>query len=420
MHSTSAPETKTRTAIPPYPRADSAPLARPSLSAETSAVIADRRMRWAPYLAGAAHREAPLATRFLPILAGDCAIDDGEIAWPATLYPAGFRNQVLTHCAIEPATSWVEEARRPDGVVHRMRCGRGLLAESDDWSGERRLRLALTLNVLSLYRATVELLGRYGRSFDRDPHLTYEVVRAAYQIGGMKRAVQALGALSSTRCPSLPIRLNAASRLIAHYARSGDDLQECGRWVERATAILPGHGTIGEADFATGMAASRVYRAIALYASRRREAAWVIETLHAAEAANDRLEPLVDNELRRLDLQQNERLILEAALKAYTASAGRVDPLGALVSAARLTALDAWDPYTRLTLGDAYWILEEDGRALESYDIAIRMGTIVGAHAAHRAAVLLARTGRLAEAKVWHARAVELDPAAAAAGLAGG
>jgi len=420
MHPPSTPETEARTAIAPYPRASSQPLSTLRLGPDTRTVVEERRRRWAPYLTGVRSRQAPLATRFIPILAGNGVIDDAEISWPATLYPAGFRHQVLNHCAIEPAASYIEEAQHTDSVVYRICHGRDLLAEAAGWSSQRRLRLALTFNSLSLYRATVEVLGRYGRSSKCDVHLTYEVARAAYQVGGMSRALQVFSALCSSSCPSLAIRLNAVSRLIAHYARSGDDLDACGRWVEVATAILPGPDTMESTDFAIRLAISRVHRAIALYASRRRETAWVTETLLAADAVNRKTERLVDSELRYLELQQNERLILEAALKAYVFSGGRVDPLGASVSADRLADIDPWDPYTRLSIGDARWILRDDQRALESYDVAIRMGTLVGAYAAHRGAVLLARTGRRAEAHLWRTRAVELDPAAAAVELSNG
>lgn len=419
-----APETLGRTAIAPYVRDESQPLNRLRLDSGTRSMIADRRLHWTPYLTGAAHRQAPLATRFVPILAGDDTIDDPEIAWPATLYPAGFRQQVFDHCAIEPAVSWVAEGRRPDSVVRRILTGRGRpdpQAEAGR-SGRDRLRLALTLNSLSHYRATVELLSRYARSIDDDPHLTYEVARAAYQIGGAGSALEVFGALTGDGHASLPVRLNAAARLVAHYARSGDDLEVCERWVRACTAMVPVDAGTRPPDLVTGLAISRVHRAVALYASRQRDPARVTEALQAADAANRASEQLLergsgrlglrDLQLRELELQQNERLILEAALKAYVATGGRVDPLGAAGAAARLGEIDPWDPYTRLTVGDARWILGDDERALESYDITARLGTLAGAQAAHRAAVVLVRTGRRAEARVWQSRAVELDPAA--------
>jgi tetratricopeptide (TPR) repeat protein len=418
MHAPSVPQTPIRTAITPYARDDSQPLRVLRLDADNCTTIEERRRRWAPYLTGAPLLAAPLATRFVPLLACADPVDDAEIAWPATLYPAGFRNQVLGHCAIEPAASWVAESRRPDGVIHRISQARGLSAEAGDWPARDRLRLALTFNTLSLYRATVQVLGRYARLVETDPHLTYEVARAAYQIGATARALQVFAALSGAGCASLPIRLNAASRLVAHYARSGRDLDACGHWVDASTAMLS--ATVGGTDFATGLAVSRVHRAAALYASRRRDAAAVAATLQAADAVDRAVEPLADGELRQLELRQNERLILEAALKAYVATGGRVDPLGAAASADRLADLDPWDPYTRLTVGDARWVLGDDGRALLSYDVAARMGTLVGAHAAHRGAVLLARVGRRGEAKLWLARAVALDPAAASEEVSGG
>ena len=417
MQAPSAPQTPTRTAIAPYARDSSQPLSVLELDADTRTSIEQRRARWAPYLTGAPLADAPLATRFVPLLMSSDPVDDMDVAWPATLYPAGFRNQVLGHCAIGPAASWVAESRRPGGVVRRICQGRDLPTEVGDWSGPDRLRLALTLNSLSLYRATVQVLGRHARSME-DPHLAYEVARAAYQVGAMDGALQAFAALSGAVCTSLPIRLNAASRLVAHYARSGRDLDSCGHWSEVTAAAMPA-AEAGRMDFATGLAVSRIHRAAALYASRRRDAASVTATLEAADAVDRSLEPLATGDLRRLELWQNRRLILEAALKAYVATGGRVDPLGAAVSADRLTDLDPLDPYTRLTVGDAHWILGDDERALASYDVAAQMGTLVGAHAAHRGAVLLARTGRRGEAKVWLARATALDPAATADELSG-
>jgi hypothetical protein len=142
-------------------------------------------------------------------------------------------------------------------------------------------------------------------------------------------------------------------------------------------------------------------------------------TEHLVHADPDRDCGSARERLRRLELAQNERLILEAALKAYVATAGRVDPLDATTSADRLGTIDPWDPYTQLTIGDARWMLEDDERALESYAVAVRMGTLAGALAAHRGAVVLAHTGRRAEAETWRARAVALDPAAAAVELPG-
>jgi hypothetical protein len=384
------------------------------MSGANRAVISDRRNRWASYLNGVERLQAPVATRFAPILISGGPSDDPDVAWPATIYPNGFRNQVLMHCAMERSASWRDEVRRPTSVVHRCWPSADANEGVNAWPSERRLRLALTFNVLSLYRATVEVMGPYGRSVERDPHLTYEVARAAYQVGAASRALQVFARLSSEACPSIPIRLNAISRQIAHYARSGDDLDECERWVERAAGMLADLRPLRSTDFASGLAVSRVHRATALYASRRREATWVIETLREAKVVNDGVEPHADTELRQLELLQNDRLILEAAIKAFSATGGRVDPLGATTTAERLVDLDGWDPYTRLNVGDAYWILADDARALESYDVAVCMGTIVGAHAAHRGAVLLARTGRPLEARAWIARAVELDPAAAA------
>jgi hypothetical protein len=407
MHPPSTSQTATRGAIAPYPRDDSRPLAVLTPDADPAG-IAERRRVWAPYLTGAAQAEAPLATQFVPLLIDADSDDEPDVAWPATLYPAGFRNQVLGHCAIEPATSWVAEGRRPGGVVHRV-C-RHLPADIGDSAARDRLGLALTFNTLSLYRATVQVLGRYARSVQTEPHLTYEVARAAYQIGSTGPALQAFAALAGAGCPSLPIRLNAASRLVAHHARSGRDLEACGHWVEVSTTIPTGEAA--DTDFATGLAVSRVHRAAALHAARRRDAAAVTATLQAADAADRAAEPLAHGPLHRLALRQNRRLLLEAALKAYVASGGRVDALGAQRSADRLANLDPWDPYTRLTVGDARWVLGDDAGALASYELAARMGTLVGAHAAHRGAVVLSRTGRGGEATAWLARARALDPAA--------
>lgn len=414
MSAPPVPSVQNRSAITAYHRDRSRPLRVFSLEdAGERPAIEQRRVRWAPYLTGSSLPEAPLATRFVPLLAApvDRDAEDDEVAWPATLYPYGFRNQVLGHCALQPAASWVAESGRPGGVVHRICRGLDLPAEAGGWSASVRLRMALTFNSLSLYRATVELFGRFARTVTGNPHLTYEVARAAYQIGAVDGALRAFVALSGAECPSLPIRLNAASRLVAHYARSGTGLDSCAHWVESSTALAATADS--RTDFATLLAVSRVHRAAALHASRRRDPDAVVATLSAADSVDRVAEQFAGSELRRLECAQNRRLILEAALKAYVATGGRVDALGAARSAERLAALDPWDPYTRLTVGDAWWIHGSDEFALASYDAAVLMGTLVGAHAAHRGAELLNRTGRHAEARVWWDRAIALDPAAA-------
>jgi hypothetical protein len=385
-------QTTARAVIAAYPRDPSQSL---TLLAPWAPGVAPRRRRWASYLTGDQTDEAPLATRFVSLLAeaGDeeGGEEGGDVAWPATLYPHGFRRQVMRHCGLASETE-------PD-----VRTG-------------GRLRTALTWNSMSLYRKTVEAFGRYARSVRVEPHLTYEVTRAAYQVDPA-RAVQAFAALSTPECPSAAIRLNAASRLVAHYARRSDDLDACGHWTRVSTTMAAEIGTAS--DFAIPLAVSRVYRAAALYHSRRRDAAAVTRTLQAAAAANEAAVPLAGTDLRRLELAQNERLIHEAALKAFVATAGRLDPFGADRSADRLTGLDPWDPYTRLTVGDARWILGADEQALASYDVAASMGSLAGAIAAHHGAVVCARTGRRVEAGRWLARAVELDPAATVAELSG-
>lgn len=381
-------QTTARTAIAAYPRDTSQPLA---LLPAGSPAVARRRGRWSSYLTGDETGEAPLATRFVPLLARAGDADGGDVAWPATLYPHGFRRQVMDHCGVSGAA---EPAPRTGG----------------------RLRIALTLNSMSRYRETVEAFAPFARSVRDDVHLTYEVTRAAYQVNP-DRAVPAFAALSAPGCPSIAIRLNAASRLVAHYARRGSDLDACGHWTAVSTDLA---AEVGAApDFATRLAVSRVHRAAALYHSRRRDAAAVTETLQAADATDRAAGPLAATALRRLELAQNERLIYEAALKAFVATGGRLDPFGAAATAERLTGIDPWDPYTRLTVGDAYWILGADEQALASYDVAASMGSLAGAIAAHHGAVVCARTGRRDQAGSWLARAVELDPAATVAELSG-
>ena len=385
-------QTTVRAPIAPYPREESQLLTKIASSAPA---VASRRRRWAAYLTGAEPVEAPLATRFVPLLAAGAGDEERgeEVAWPATLYPNGFRRQVLDHCGIA-----AEDGSSTDG-------------------GQGRLRAALRLNSMSLYRTTVQAFGRYAQSVRSGAHLTYEVTRAAYQVDP-QRALPAFAALTSPDCPSLPIRLNAASRLVAHYARRGSDLDTCGQWVGVSTTLA---AEVGEpSDYATRLAVSRVYRAAALYAARRRDGAAVTASLHASMTTSRQAADLAaGTDMQCLELAQNDRLIYEAALKAFVASGGRLDPFGAGASADRLAGLDPWDPYTRLTVGDARWILGDDEQALASYGVSASMGSLAGAVAAHHAAVVCARTGRRAEAEVWLARAVELDPAATVAELSG-
>jgi hypothetical protein len=167
--------------------------------------------------------------------------------------------------------------------------------------------------------------------------------------------------------------------------------------------------------FAIRMGISRNYRALALYATRRRDASDLAATMAATlELARD-LTATARTPAERIAAAQNERLSLEASLKAFINSKGArmvidIEPEAAVD---RLLELDPWDPYTQLYTGDTLWLLGQDERAVECFQTGGLLGTYPGTLGAQRAGVVLGSLGRKEEAERWFAVAAELDSAAA-------
>jgi len=400
-----------------YPRSPEQPLASVKHTDRNAAELEVRRARWAPYLTTAQATEAPLATRFVPrLLANLSAEATPTRAWPATLYPAGYRRQVLAH------TAWPDDAIRFDvdgstdgGSPARDRIAT-LRASASELDAARSVALASLFNVMSLYRSTIEVFGRRSGRGERpsNPHLLYELARAAYQLKpGAEQPIRAFTALATDASVSSALRLNASSRLIAHFARRQIDLEQCGEWT-RHGLDLAREVARRETGFDETLGFSRVHRAAALYAMRCRDVDELVERMRETAETSARAAQLARDETDRLAAAQDERLVLEATLKAFVGSRGTCAPLPAHAAAARLFELDPVDPYSRLVGGDALWMLGRADEAIESYGIAASMGTFPGALAAHRTSVVLCSLGRAKESEAFFAAAVELDPAAAA------
>jgi hypothetical protein len=202
--------------------------------------------------------------------------------------------------------------------------------------------------------------------------------------------------------------------LIAHYCRRDRDLTACAEVVEAAQTLID--GVRDDDSFEIRMGISRNHRALGLYAMRRRDAAAMASTMQATLDVARKLSAGARTPAERVAAAQNERLGLEASLKAFIGSKGRsmVIDLEPQAAVDRLLELDPWDPYTQLYTGDTLWLLGQDERALERFQLGGSLGTFPGTLAAHRAGVVLRSLGRQDEADTWFAVAAELDPAAAA------
>src|SRR5262249_20584540 len=172
-----------------------------------------------------------------------------------------------------------------------------------------------------------------------------------------------------------------------------------------------------EDTFEVRMGISRIYRALALYAMRRRDAADMAAKMQGTLDLARRLGGEAVARAEQVAAAQDERLCLEASLKAFISTKGKVTvvDLEPLAAVERLLELDPWDPYTQLYTGDTLWLLGQDDRALERFQLGGTLGTYPGTLAAHRAGTVLRALGRQDEAATWFVVAAELDPAAAAA-----
>ena len=392
-----------------YPRSAQVPLNLVQPSAGNAGQLRLRRERWSAYLTLCSHPEAPLTTRYAPLLAELVLADGGGRlpAVPGSLYPVGFRRQVLDHTARPADAAWSDLRAPEEAAGSPLPRLRAVLAAPEQASPQRLVCLAQLLNVLTLYPVTVRALapaaGRIG-----DPELLYEVARAAYSLQvDSELAVRPFQLLARHPDAASPVRLSAITRLVAHYCRRDKDLDRCAEWADLARGAVAELGQ--HDDFAVRLAISRLHRGLALYAWRRRDAAEMTAMMGATHGIAVRLVASADDPARYLAAAQDERLGLEAALKAFVGSRGRATVLDPAAAAERIVALDPGDPYSRLIAGDAFWLLGQDERALECFQAAAAMGTLPGTLAAHRAGVVLRALGRPEQGADWSARAAELD-----------
>jgi tetratricopeptide (TPR) repeat protein len=274
--------------------------------------------------------------------------------------------------------------------------------------------LAQLLNVLGLYGVAAKSLGKRAIA-SGDLPLVYEVARSFYGLEpDSNKAVKPFHTLAAGIDNPLALRLNAHARLIAHYCRRDRDLSACAEVAKDLQALIDSAPT---ETFEIRMAISCNYRALALYALRRRDVADIGAKMQATLDLARGLSADASTPAEKVAAAQNERLSLEASLKAFINSKGRAVVIDMEPDEAvdRLLELDPWDPYTRLYTGDTLWMLGQDERALECFMAGGSLGAFPGALAAARAGVALGLLGRKEEADTWLAVAAELDPAAAAA-----
>lgn len=392
-----------------YPRSPGSRLGTVELTEAGRERVEWRRARWSAYLRCRPHPQAPLATRLAPILARflDEGAGDRLPAVPGSLYPGGFRSQVLGH------TAWPADAVGLDLDATRGDPLGGLRALLRPDSGGSPAVLAVAaslLNVLSLYPVTVRTLAARAADLG-DPALLYEVARAAYNLeSDSDKAIRPFQIIAADVHAPRAIRISAVTRLIAHYCRRDRDLTACATWADTARELVAGVPD----GFEGRLSASRVYRALALYAMRRRDVADMSVLMRETLDLAAELVPSARTTAERTTAALNERLVLEASLKAFVGSRGRTVVCDPLFAVERAAELDPCDPYTRLISGDALWLLGRDEQALECFEAAGAMGTLPGALAAHRAGTVLRALGRDREAGEWFARTAELDPLEAA------
>jgi tetratricopeptide (TPR) repeat protein len=306
---------------------------------------------------------------------------------------------------------WLQPSAEDESTLPWLARVRALLEPDSGASPTTLVLLAELLNVLGMYGFTVKSLARRAVATG-DLTLIYEAARAAYWLeDDPDRAIRPFQLLAQRPDGPLVIRLTALTRLIAHYCRRDRDLVACGEVAEAALRAIDGVPTD---TFEMRMSVSRIHRALALYALRRRDPAAIGEMMGATHALAKELVAGARTPAERVAAAQDERLVLEASLKAFIGSKGRaaiIDPRAAID---RLLLIDPWDPYTQLITGDALWMLGEDERAAERFQVAGSLGSFPGALGAHRAGVVLRSLGRPEEADGWFARAAHLDPASRA------
>jgi len=399
-----------------YPRLETTALATMELSDDNRAMVLRRRELWSTYLRGHGRPDAAVATRFIPLLIESILDGSGEQlpVVPGSHYPPGFRQHVLGHTAFpEDAIDHRLSAKDESGLPFLAEL-RAMLLPDSEVPVPTLISLAELLNVLGLFSFSAKALGK--RAVDSgDPVLAYEVARSFYGlVTDPDKAVQPFHGLAADTGNPVGVRLSAYGRLIAHYCRRDRDLGHC---AEVATDVQALIDSVAVEDFDLRLYVSRVYRALALYAVRRRDMADIAAKMQVTIDLARGLSADASTPAERVASAQNERLSLEASLKAFISSKGRAMVINTEPDAAvdRLLELDPGDPYTQLYAGDTLWMLGQDERALECFKAGGALGTFPGALAAARAGVAFDMLGRKEEAQTWAAVAAALDPAAAAA-----
>jgi hypothetical protein len=405
-----------REALSDYPRPATAALGTIEVSDANRGMVERRRALWAAYLRCEDRPQSSLATQYVPllldmILTGSA---DGLPAVPGSLYPPGFRQQVLAHTAFPADAIGHVLSAEDESTLPFLAQLRAMLEPDSDYDPPAFVPLVQLLNVLGLPGVAIRALSRRAVA-SGDPLFIYEVARSAYGLEqDDEKAIKPFHLLAAGAGYPMQVRLSAYARLIAHYCRRDRDLTACGEVADAAQRLVEG---LESDEFAIRLGISRIYRALALYAVRRRDSATVASMMRATLDISRALGTGARNRAEQVAAGQDERLGLEASLKAFISSKGkaRVMDLDAGAAVDRLLELDPWDPYTQLYTGDTLWMLGQDERALERYEVGGTLGTYPGTLAAQRAAVVLRTLGRLEAAAGWSAIVAELDPAAGAA-----
>ncbi|TMC08996.1 MAG: hypothetical protein E6J41_11590 [Chloroflexi bacterium] len=391
-----APIVEKREALSDYPRPADAQLSIVELSEANRPMVERRRALWTTYLRGDAHPEAAVATQFAPLLLDTVlnGSEDGLTVSPGSHYPAAFRQGLLGHTALPSNSIRLDLSAEDEGTLPFLE------------------RLRAMLNVLGLYVVAARALGSRAVAIG-DPLLLLEVARSVYWVQpDAEKAIRPFHLLATGTDNPLRVRLGAASRLVAHYNRRDRDLDMGAEVAGISRGLIDG----APADtFAIRMGISRNYRALALFETRRRDAAAVAATMAATLELARELTATARTPGERIAAAQNERLTLEASLKAFIGSKGKAMVVDMEPEAVvdRLLELDPWDPYTQLYAGDTLWMLGQEERALECFQTGGLLGTYPGTLGAHRAGLVLRSLGRQEEADRWFAVAAELDTAAA-------
>jgi tetratricopeptide (TPR) repeat protein len=408
-----APIVEKREALSDYPRPADAPLSIVELSEANRSMVDRRRVLWSTYLRCDTHPEAAVATQFAPLLLDSVlkGSRDGLPVNPGSHYPAAFRQGLLGHAALPPDGIRLDLTAEDESRLPYLERLRAMLEPDSAVAVPTLLSLGQLLNVLGLYVVAARSLGSRAIA-SGDPLVILEVARSVYWVQpDSDKAIRPFHLLATNADNPLRVRLGASSRLVAHYCRRDKDLTMGAEVAEDARRLIDGAPTD---TFAIRMGISRNYRALALYETRRRDAAAVAATMAATlELARD-LSATARTPAERIAAAQNERLTLEASLKAFINTKGTRMVIDMEPEAAvdRLLELDPWDPYTQLYTGDTLWLLGQDERAVECFQTGGSLGTYPGALGAHRAGLVLRSLGRHEEAAEWFAVAAELDAAA--------